>query len=635
MTRIGCLTVAGSGSVTAVRTKIYKMLLKIGFQEIPAARICTALSELVLQISASGGSADILITVTEYICRPSVCFEIPCPYTNPPYFGTVFDKIFISEKDSGIKVLKLLKFLEPEMSWTVHGSALEDLRKDISLPTREELMEQLTVSNRELSESRQFLQSVLESIPSVVYVKNTENTFQFVNHAFEKLSGVSAAAAAGHSSKDVFPGETGVRYHEKDNEIISGGKISTEEECLKTNSGQTLTFLSSRVPLISESKITGMCAVLTDITGRKEMEKEIMEARKTAEDASRAKSDFLANISHEIRTPLNVVTGLSFLLGESGLSARQNEYVKKIQSSGRHLLELINGILDFSKIESGKLMLDAVEFRLSDIFSDLSNLMKEQCDAKGLRLIFDTGPHVPDFLRGDPLRLEQILINYTGNAVKFTEKGSIGIRVREVSRNENTCILRFEVQDTGIGITEKQQAGLFQSFQQADSSTTRKYGGTGLGLAISKQLAALMGGSVGVESVYGQGSTFWFTAELGIGYGRDELKTTRKIAAVSEAAMPEHRQMPAPSENNLPARPLRSGTLEDLADLLRNIEPFLKTHMPKKIEGVFKTYADIQWPDSVHSTVGRMMQYAEKYQYEKSLELVGQLKNTVQEDKKI
>jgi two-component system sensor histidine kinase/response regulator len=220
-------------------------------------------------------------------------------------------------------------------------------------------------------------------------------------------------------------------------------------------------------------------------------------------------------MSHEIRTPMNAVIGMSHLLQKTPLNERQQDYVKKIHSSSQHLLGILNDILDFSKIEAGKMSVEHIEFELEKVLDGLATLILEKANAKGLELVFDVDIKVPDYLIGDPMRLGQILINYANNAVKFTERGEIHIQITIAEENSDNLLLHFAVRDTGIGLTEEQRGNLFQSFQQADSSTTRKYGGSGLGLAISKSLAEFMGGEVGVDSEHGKGSTFWFSARLG------------------------------------------------------------------------------------------------------------------------
>ena len=239
--------------------------------------------------------------------------------------------------------------------------------------------------------------------------------------------------------------------------------------------------------------------------------------RLAAESTSQAKSAFLANMSHEIRTPMNAVMGMTLLALRADPPPKVRDYLQKIQSSSRHLLGVINDILDISKLEAGKVALEQVEFDLEQMLDDVVSVISEKAASKGLKLMIELADDLPRQLVGDPLRLEQVLINLAGNAVKFTAWGEIAISVSLQERRPGQAMLHFAVRDTGIGLSQQQRELLFQSFQQADNSITRKYGGSGLGLSISKRLVELMGGRIGLDSRPGIGSTFWFTACLGLG----------------------------------------------------------------------------------------------------------------------
>jgi two-component system, sensor histidine kinase and response regulator len=388
--------------------------------------------------------------------------------------------------------------------------------RDIYIVSFKDITEQKTAS-REKARQQALLRALIDSIPDIISYRDPQGVFLGCNEAFAVLRGPGAADVVGRTPEELFSPYRADVIRTRDQEVLRSQHRAVVEETVTYPDGTEALLETVRSPLRDQrGNLLGILAVGRNITQRKIIEEEIRRAKDLAEEATRAKSDFLANMSHEIRTPMNAIIGMSHLALKTDLTPRQRDYLAKVESSSQHLLGIINDILDFSKVEAGKLDIECAEFDLAEVIDRVADLVAHKAAAKGLEFLLDIAPQVPRRLLGDSLRVGQILINYANNAVKYTDRGRIVVKVRMDQQSRDDALLHFSVSDTGIGLTPEQQALLFQSFQQADSSITRKYGGTGLGLAISKNLAQLMGGEVGVESRFGQGSTFWFTIRAGV-----------------------------------------------------------------------------------------------------------------------
>jgi two-component system, sensor histidine kinase and response regulator len=427
---------------------------------------------------------------------------------------------------------------------TLHGVVLvfrdvtRERQAEKTIREQNELLEQrVNERTRMLAESARDFRDLSESMPQIVWVCDAEGSNVYFNQQWVEYTGLTLEESYGHGwNKPFHPDDQQRAWDAWQNAVTKNGIYSLECR-LRRADGAYLWWLVRGVPTVDQHgkilKWFGTCTNIDDIKRAEEellrhrdhleelveqRTQELAAAKNAAEVANVAKSVFLANMSHEIRTPMNAIIGLTHLLRRDEPRLDQTPRLNKIDIAANHLLSVINDILDLSKIEAGKLQLEHTDFYLAGIFDSVASLIADQASAKGLSVVIDTGD-VPGWLQGDPTRLRQSLLNYAGNAIKFTERGSITLRASVLEDHGEHLLVRFEVCDTGIGIEQDTLSRLFNAFEQADTLTTRKFGGTGLGLSITQHLARLMGGSSGVESMPGQGSTFWFSALLQRGHG--------------------------------------------------------------------------------------------------------------------
>ncbi|MDD0840795.1 PAS domain S-box protein [Curvibacter sp. HBC61] len=377
-----------------------------------------------------------------------------------------------------------------------------------------------------LAEQLLFQEVLVDTIPVPLFYKGPDGRYLGFNRAYEQAFGVRRQDLIGKTVMELdYIREVDRVQFDADSRLVIREAAALHKDVRLRFADQALHDVLYWVHGFrrSDGSPGGLIGTFVDITEQKLAQRELRRAKEMAEEATEVKSHFLANMSHEIRTPMNAIIGMAHLALRTPLSPQQRGYLSKIQQAGAHLLGVINDILDVSKIEAGRLTLENTTFQLDKVLESVADVVAHKATEKGLELICDVAPDVPASLVGDPLRLGQILINYLNNAIKFTERGDIEIVVRRVPLADGALKLRFEVRDTGIGLTEAQMERLFQSFQQADATITRRYGGTGLGLSICKSLAQLMGGEVGVQSGVGEGSVFWFTALLQAGSAQPRL----------------------------------------------------------------------------------------------------------------
>jgi PAS domain S-box-containing protein len=436
------------------------------------------------------------------------------------------------------RVLETGEAISPFEEVTAHGPSSPRTWLTTKAPLRDaagRVANVVTVSLdiSELKEAQKrhvLLATAVEHAGDAIEITDAQSRFEYVNPAFERISGYTRHEAIGETPFSLLmSGKGDEPYYRSVQDIIASGRIWQGVLTARRKDGQLYQQETTISPVRDTAGgISHFVAVKRDITDR-------LAAELAAERASRAKSEFLAAMSHEIRTPMTGVLGMADLLAGAHLPERERGYVEAIRASGRHLLSIINDILDFSRIEAGRLELEQVDFSVFFLLEQVRSLMAPQAAERGLGLEFKFETPSPPVVQGDPTRLQQVLLNLVGNALKFTQKGGVTVAVSHGPADGRMARFRFEVRDTGIGIPKEKQAELFEAFAQADRSTARRYGGSGLGLAICKRLVGAMGGQIGVESVPGVGSLFWFEVPLELG---DAMVAAERTAAAPVAVPP-------------------------------------------------------------------------------------------------
>jgi two-component system, sensor histidine kinase and response regulator len=449
------------------------------------------------------------------------------------------------------------------------------------------LKEDITL-RRAQEERLRKLSLAVEQSPESIVITDLKVNIEYVNEAFLRSSGYQRDEVIGKNPRILQSGLTPTETYRQMWQCLSRGEAWSGELINRRKDGTHYTEIANLAPIRQDDgSVSHFLAIKQDITEQKRILRELeayranleqlvaertaqmQEAKEAAEVASRSKSEFLANMSHEIRTPMNAIIGLTHLLRREVSDQRQILRIDKITDAAHHLLGIINDILDLSRIEAGRLTIETIDFEIERVLENVINMTRVKAENRGIELVVDLRS-LPPILHGDGLRIGQVLLNLAGNAVKFTEQGSVTLRATILTADDCGLRVRFEVSDTGIGLSPEQQSRLFNNFEQADASTTRKYGGSGLGLAISQRLVTIMGGTIGVESTLGEGSTFWF--EIPLGYGH----------------------LPPPPRSVIgQLHGLRALVVDDLADARESISDIL-THLGLQVTSVSRSSSALE-----------------------------------------
>ncbi|MDE3235416.1 MAG: PAS domain S-box protein [Bacteroidota bacterium] len=385
--------------------------------------------------------------------------------------------------------------------------------KDIT--DKKQLLLELENSTEQKEQSQYRLQAILDNATSLIFIKDLDGKYMMVNKRFKEAFNLNEEDVIGKTDFDFADTKLAEKYKYTDEAIKITRKPMEMEEKLIIQGGEMDSLLVKFPLLDNESKVFGIGGIATDITELSKQRMQLMEAKKEAEDARLMQEQFLANMSHEIRTPMNGIKGMTELLADTHLNDQQKELLAIIKRSVNNLLVVINDILDFSKIKAGKLNIEKIEFDLNEVVENTRGIFAHRLKKKGLSIFYEIDEKIPEQLIGDPYRLNQVLLNLIGNAIKFTEHGSVHLKVSLEKMTDQRAELKFAVSDTGIGIPEDKLAGIFDSFTQVGTDTTRRYGGTGLGLTICKQLVELQDGTIAAHSKMGEGTTIEFTIPYG------------------------------------------------------------------------------------------------------------------------